>query len=170
MQQLTIFDVLDEPILNKVVCDINLFGKKLREMVMDAIKFLGYEQSLDESTEIAVFNVVTSANNKYFPEGCAMIDIYLMSNKATGSIMLANKFSLKNHIDWVEYRAYDHRYFKKYLHSLETNEYRAQPNIIPLEHYRSLHFKQKIGDTWFAGTGNDVHSRRMIDDFLNWGF
>lgn len=169
MQQLTIFDVLDEAHISEPVHDPNYFEKKLREMVMDAVEFLGYEQYLHESTEIAISNVVTSDNNKYFPTGCAMIDIYLMSNKATGSIMLANKFALENHINWVEYRAYDHRYFKKYHHSMETNEFREKPNIVTLEHYRNLHFQHQTCGIWFSSVG-EKHRKRMIDDFLSWGF
>lgn len=164
MQQLTIFDVLDaEP----VAIDIHTFGIKLAEMVATAIKFLGHEEILGESTEIAVSDLVTSRTNKYFPTDCAMIRVYLMSSKGTGNLMLVNRHALNYQLDWVESRHYDHRYFKTYNHSCAPNSYHALPHITSLAAYRELHFKEQVNGIWFL---SDTVAEKIIADFFEWKF
>lgn len=172
VEQLTIFDILDEPKNDSELTnhEINFFAERLRQMVFEAINYLGYEKSFDESTEIAVSNVVTSANNKYFPKGCAIIDIDLLNDKATGKLTLSNKFAIQNNLDWVEYRSYDHRYFKEYSHYCMPNEMRDKSNIYSLEHHREMHYIDEIGGIWFGDTGRNEYSIRKIKDFIEWEF
>lgn len=172
VEQLTIFDILDEPKNDSELSnyEIDLFTEKLKRMVLEAVNFLGYEKSFDGSTEISVSSVVTSTNNKYIPKGCAIIDVYLLSNKATGHLKLANQFALQNNFEWVEYRNYDHRYFKKWNHCCMPNEVRDEPNIYSIEHYRGIHYRGKIGDIWFGNTGRSEYSIQRIKDFIEWKF
>lgn len=162
-EQLTIFDILDEPVEE---VDKSIFDNTIRAYVMAAIKNMGYTEYFNETTEISIVSMSTSATNKYFPEGCAMMHIYVIGDKATTDIFITNRFALDNHRKWVKGRNYDHRYYKKWHSGMMLHEERLQPNRYTLDQYRSFHFRNKIGDTWFQTYGYD----KIITDFYKWGF
>ena len=167
-EQLTIFDILNEPVMinNHVQDD---FDSKIRMYVMAAITNMGYAQYFDDkTTEISIASLSTSDTNKYFPKGCAMMHLYIIGDKATTDLMIVNRFANEKHKDWVEYRNYDHRYYTKYHTGIMLHEERLQPNRYSLEQYRSFHFTHKKGNTWFKF--NDKYSGAIIESFFKWGF
>ena len=168
-EQLTIFDILNEPVVINNHSEPEDFDSKIRMYVMAAIKNMGYEEYFDsETNEISIVSLNTSDTNKYLPQGCAMMHIYILGDKATTDLMIANRFANEKHSDWVECRNYDHRYYTKYYTGVMLHEERLQPNRYSLVQYRSFHFTYKRGNTWFKV--NEKYVNEIIGNFYKWGF
>lgn len=170
MEQLTIFDILDETV-SPVAIDYNNFDRRLRMYVMAAIMNMGFTQYFDyEETKISVSTINTSDNNKYFPKGSATMHVYCMSDEATTDLIISNQVALNEHRKWVEGRNYDHRYFKKYYVNILTNENRQDPyyHYVTLGDHIDNHFKHKKSETYFSHAGE--HIDEIIEGFYKWGF
>lgn len=169
-EQLTIFDILNEPVAVNNHVGQDDFDSKIQKYVMAAIKNMGYANYFDSETiEISVVSLSTSDSNRHFPEGCAMVHLYIISDKATTDLMIVNRFANEKYKGWVECQNYDHRYYKKYHTGIMLHEERLPSNNrYSLEEYRSFHFTCKKGSSWFKF--NDEYADKIIESFYKWGF